>query len=76
MPPFLKLSKKPGPTCKPMQKTKSISPKSCMKLRIGVGAVKLKCPATMPQNSTKVTPKEMPPNFSLPNKTPQAMTMP
>ena len=34
MPPFLKLSKKPGPTCKPIQKTKRISPKSCIKVRM------------------------------------------
>ena len=75
-PPFLKLSKNPGPTCRPMQKTNRIRPKSCRKLRIGVGPVKPKWPATMPQNKTNVTPRDMPPIFNLPNIMPMAITMP
>ena len=74
MPPCLKLSKKPGPTCKPIMKTNSISPNSCMKVKIGVGAVKPKCPAAMPANNTNVTPREMLPTLILPRYTPVAMT--
>ena len=73
-PPFRKFSKKPGPTCKPMQNTNKISPKSCAKERIVVGAVNPMCPATIPAKSTKVTPSEMPHIFILPNKTPTEMT--
>ena len=75
IPPLRKLSKNPGPTCRPMQNTKRMRPKSCMKLRISVGAVKPMCPARMPANSTKVTPNEMPPTLILPNSTPTKMTM-
>ena len=74
-PPFLKLSKNPGPTCKPIMKTKRISPKSWTKVRMFIGAVKPMWPATMPANSTKVTPKEMPHTLILPNSTPIAMTI-
>ena len=52
-PPRLKLSKNPGPTCKPIQKTKRIRPKSCTKVRIFVGPVNPTWPATIPANNTK-----------------------
>ena len=74
-PPLRKLSKKPGPTCSPIINTKRINPKSCMKDRIFVGAVKPMCPAAIPANSTKVTPKDIPPILILPRKTPTAMTI-
>ena len=74
-PPALKLEKKPGPTCRPIMKTNSISPKSCIKVRVAIGAVNPICPATMPAKSTKVTPRDMPPIFSLPRYTPTAITM-
>ena len=74
-PPFLKLSKKPGPTCRPIINTNSISPKSCIKVSISLGAVKPKCPATIPAKSTKVTPSEIPAILTLPIYTPAAITM-
>ena len=61
-----KLSKNPGPTCIPIMNTKRISPKSCMNVRIGVGAVKPMCPARIPAKSTKVTPSETPNNLIFP----------
>ena len=65
-PPFLKLSKNPGPTWSPMQNTKRIRPKSCTNVRMLVGPVNPMCPATMPAKSTKVTPSEIPPTLILP----------
>ena len=65
-PPFPKLSKKPGPTCRPIMKTKRIRPKSCRKFSTGSGPVKWMCPAMMPTKSTKVTPSEMPPILIFP----------
>ena len=75
MPALPKLSKKPGPTCIPIMKTNSTRPKSCTKVRMSIGAVKPMCPAKIPMNRTKVTPNEMPPTFTFPNKTPMAMTI-
>ena len=66
MPPFLNDSKKPGPTCRPMQYTKRIRPKSCRKFKVDIVPVKPKCPAKMPANSTNVTPNEIPKNLILP----------
>ena len=63
---FPKLSKKPGPTCIPIMNTNSISPKSCTKFKMGRGAVKPICPATIPAKSTKVTPSEMPSTLIFP----------
>ena len=40
-----------------------------------VGAVKPICPATIPANSTNVTPSEMPKTLILPKYTPMAITM-
>ena len=60
MPPCWKEVKNDGPTCKPMQKTKSIKPKSRMKCRMSVLPVKPKWPMRMPMNSTKVTPNDTP----------------
>ena len=54
------------PTCNPIMNTKRISPKSCTKVRMGVGAVKPMCPARIPANSTKVTPSETPKNLIFP----------
>ena len=75
MPPRLKLSKKPGPTCKPIMKTNRMSPNSCRnESTLGV-AVKPKWPAAMPAKRTNVTPREMPPIFIFPRNTPTAMTL-
>ena len=74
MPCLPKVSKKPGPTCKPIMKTNRMSPKSCTKVRIGVGAVNPMCPATIPANSTKVTPSDTPPILIFPKYTPTAIT--
>ena len=73
-PPFLKLSKKPGPTCRPIQNTNRIKPKSCTKVRIGMGAVNPMCPAMIPVKSTNVTPSEIPAIYILPNNTPIEIT--
>ena len=75
MPCVPKLSKKPGPTCSPIINTKRIRPKSCANVRMGVGAVKPICPATIPANNTNVTPSDTPPILILPKYTPTAMTM-
>ena len=74
-PPLPKLSKKPGPTCRPIIKTNRINPKSCKKLNTGRGPVNLMLPAAMPTNKTKVTPSEIPPILILPSSTPKAMTI-
>ena len=66
MPCLPKLSKNPGPTCIPIINTNRISPKSCTNVKMGVGAVNPMCPATIPANSTKVTPSETPPTLILP----------
>ena len=65
-PPFLKDSKNPGPTCKPIQYTNSIKPKSCKKFNVETGPVNPKCPAKIPANNTNVTPNEMPKNLIFP----------
>ena len=70
-----KFSKNPGPTCKPIMKTKRTRPNSCMNVRMSVGAVKPIWPAKIPAKSTKVTPSEIPPTFIFPNNTPVAMTI-
>ena len=69
-----KLSKKPGPTCRPIMNTKSTSPNSCRKVMMGMGAVKPMWPATMPANNTNVTPSEIPPNLIFPKRTPMDIT--
>ena len=58
-PPLPKLSKKPGPTCKPIIKTNRIRPKSCRNVSVGVGPVKPMCPAKIPTKRMKVTPREI-----------------
>ena len=73
-PPSLNDEKKPGPTCKPIIKTNSISPKSCTNDSVDRGAVNPRCPARMPANNTKVTPSDIPPTFNLPRYTPVAIT--
>ena len=74
-PPRLKLSKKPGPTCKPIMNTNRISPNSCRNdSTLGV-AVKPMWPAAMPANNTNVTPRDIPPILIFPNRTPTAMTL-
>ena len=70
-----KFSKKPGPTCKPIMKTNNISPKSCTKVRMGVGAVNPIWPAKMPANNTNVTPSDTPPILIFPKYTPAAITI-
>ena len=74
-PPLRKLSKKPGPTCRPIMKTNRINPKSCKKVMMLIGAVRPRCPARIPANNTNVTPRATFPNLIFPNKTPMAITM-
>ena len=66
IPPLPKLSKNPGPTCKPIMKTNRISPKSCKKVRVGIGPVKPMWPARIPTKRINVTPSDIPPIFNLP----------
>ena len=73
MPPFLKVEKKLGPTCRPTVKMNSISPKFFRKFTISSLTAMLKEPTSSPTNSTKVAPNDTPLIFTLPNSIPKAM---
>ena len=74
IPPSLNEEKNEGPTCRPMQNTNNINPKSCRKERMAGFPVKPKCPAKIPTNKTKVTPSEMPKILIFPKSTPPEIT--
>ena len=60
MPPCLNEAKKPGPTCRPIEKTKRINPNSCTKWRTSPSTVMPKWLKRMPTKSIHVTPSETP----------------
>ena len=73
-PPFLKDWKNPGPTCRPMENTKSMRPKSLTKARAPGSARSPKWLNRMPTKSIHVEPIETPLTLNLPSQSPVAMT--
>ena len=74
IPPFLKEEKKEGPTCSPMQNTKSIRPNSRIKWSISGSPVKPKWPIKIPTKRTNVTPRDTPKTLIFPRSTPAVIT--
>ena len=69
-PPFLKVRKKPGPTCKPTAVTKRISPNSLMMWSMSWLQLMPKALRMMPTKSTQVIPSDMPLILNLPRNRP------
>ena len=70
MPPCLNDEKKPGPTCRPMEKTKRIRPNSLTKWSTGASMVMPKWLRAMPTKRIHVIPSDTPPTFALPSNKP------
>lgn len=74
MPPCLNEAKKPGPTCRPIEKTKRINPNSCTKWRTSPSTVMPKWLKRMPTKSIHVMPSETPPILTFPRRMPTVIT--
>ena len=73
-PPFLKEAKNPGPTWRPMEKTKRIRPKSFMNWSTVGLHLRPKWLTMMPTNSIQVEPMDMPLILNRPSRSPRPIT--